>query len=165
MIEETGHSAGAGSSDHAGAHSRKSPPIIYRKVKEMKVEDVLTLARAGFSSAQIAQMASEETVNTQPPKTPEVPEAPSVPAQKSTEQDKSPKGPEAIPVSQATPVPTPQVSKTDEILKGITQELASLKQSIHTQNIQNSQQPAKESVESILASIISPTYKHSNKEE
>ena len=115
----------------------------------MKYEDVLALAKAGFSSAQIAQFAEEERQTAQAVSEVKAPEIPEVEEASAVQTAPPPIAP-----------PAPKTDPTDEILKGITQELASLKASIQTRNIQATNQPARESVESILASIISPTYTH-----
>lgn len=127
----------------------------------MEYKDVIALARAGFNSQQIAQFAEEERMDAsrnvahapapapEAPKTPEAPKAPEVPPMPAPSVNEAP----AAAINAAG-------SQTDEILKGISQELASLKQSIQNNNIKQSNQPPRESVESILASIISPTYTH-----
>lgn len=117
----------------------------------MNYEDVIALARAGFNSAQIAQFAEEERAAAKAP----------APVQKTPEETPKATAPAEVPAAPAAinAVPAP-VSQTDDILKGITQELASLKQTIQSNNIKQSNQPPRESVESILASIISPTYTH-----
>lgn len=148
MTEEIGHSAGAGSSDHGSAHPKESP---HNKDTTMKYEDVLALAKAGFTSQQIAQFAEEERMAPPAPEAPKVQEVPAAP-----EVPKAEVPPQAPP---AAPEP-PKVNPTDEILQGISQELAALKKSIQTHNLQSTSQPIRESTESILASIISPTYTH-----
>lgn len=119
----------------------------------MNYEDVIALARAGFNSAQIAQFAEEERAAAKAP-------APA-PVEKAPEETPKATAPAEVSVAPAAiNVVSAPVSQTDDILKGITQELASLKQTIQSNNIKQSNQPPRESVESILASIISPTYSH-----
>ena len=123
----------------------------------MKYEDVLALAKAGFSSQQIAQFAEEERAAaitaaeslSEAPAS-EMPQAPS----------EMPKAPEAAAAPPPIAPPAPKANPIDQILMEINQELASLKKSIQSKNLQNTNQPIRESTESILASIISPTYTH-----
>jgi hypothetical protein len=97
----------------------------------MKMEDVLALAKAGFTAAQIAALS--QATNTQPT-TPPVTQ------------------PTTPPVTQPTTPPVTQPTN-DPVLAEI-QKLAGFMQA---SNILNSnQQPPVQSTEDILASIINP---------
>ena len=120
----------------------------------MKYEDVLALAKAGFSSLQIAQFAEEERLTAV--------QSPADPTASPSEAPASemPQAPEAAAAPPPIAPPAPKANPIDQILMEITQELASLKKSIQSKNLQNTNQPIRESTEAILASIISPTYTH-----
>ena len=87
----------------------------------MKTDDILALARAGFSAMQIAALAAQ------------------------------PATPVATPV--ATPAATP--ANNDPYLTAIL----SLTSAVQANGILNSQQPAVQSTDDILASVINPTFK------
>lgn len=123
----------------------------------MNYEDIIALAKAGFNSQQIAQIAQEAD---KAPAKKEAEVAASVPEQGSPAAQVSPTPAEPAKVSDVPAVtPSAEPSKIDAVL----QELAQLKTTIQTSNIRQSNQPARDNVDDILASIIRPTYK--NKEE
>lgn len=121
----------------------------------MNYEDIIALAKAGFNSQQIAQIAQDQEavkeVKTEIPQEPQASDISPKPADAA--KTIAAKAPEVTAVT-----PSADTSKIDAVL----QELAQLKTTIQTRNIQASNQPAKESVDDILASIIRPTY---NKKE
>lgn len=131
--------------------------LLQTRNTNMKYEDVIALAKAGFTSQQIAQFAEEERTAVKAPAAPEAVSPTEAPAA-APEMPESPKSPEAPAAPQT--IPAPSVNKTDEILMGITQELASLKKAMQSKNLQSTNQPKRENTEDILASIISPTYTH-----
>ena len=136
--------------------------LLQTRNTNMKYEDVIALAKAGFTSQQIAQFAEEERHTAA--MSPAAPAAIS-PSEAPAAAPEMPEGPSEIPQAPAAPAapqtfPAPSVNKTDEILMGITQELASLKKAMQSKNLQSTNQPMRESTEAILASIISPTYTH-----
>lgn len=101
----------------------------------MKIEDLLTLCKAGFSAEQIATLTKEQKQEPEPepPKKKPEPEPP-----KKKQEPEPPKNP---PDSSA------------ELLKAIS----ALTAKIETMNIQNSHiQEQEQSVDDILASVIRP---------
>ena len=127
----------------------------------MTNDDILVLAKAGFTAQQIAALSQ---VQTQPPVVqaqspvvpPTAPVAPAAPMQ--------PTG--AMPIvaapSQQTPTggamqqtAAPAPNSTDEILKAI----GGLTTTIQSSMLQNTQQPQTPTAESILAEIINPPTK------
>lgn len=107
----------------------------------MNLNDVLALAKAGFSAEQIAAMyAAPATAPAQP-----------APAESATP---------AVPVVTAPPAPAsaPVVTAPHDAdpFAAIMREMASIKSVMQSGAILSTSQPPAESVESILASIINP---------
>lgn len=98
----------------------------------MNYEDVVALAKAGFTADQIILM--------QHPQDPK----PTEPAQPATAEPAEPAP--AEPVSAATP----------DLGKLITDGFAKLNETLVKTNLQQAQQPPQETVDDILASIINP---------
>lgn len=103
----------------------------------MKYSDIITLAQAGFTAQQIAQMAQVEAASQSEP----------APA----------------PAPQPAPAPAPQpaqatVQQTPDQLTAILAEMQTLKQTMQAQNRQNAEliPPAPQSAQDILSSIIAP---------
>lgn len=107
----------------------------------MKYSEIITLAQAGFTAQQIAQMAQVE--------------ADSQPA------------PAPAPAPQPAPAPDPQPATAPEIpqhtpapdqLSAILAEMQTLKQTMQAQNRQNAEliPPTPQSAQDILTSIIAP---------
>ena len=97
----------------------------------MKYSEIITLAQAGFTAQQIAQMAQVE-MDSQP-----------IPA------------PAPAPASQPAPEPAQQ---TPDQLTAILAEMQTLKQTMQAQNRQNAEliPPTPQSAQDILSSIIAP---------
>ena len=114
-------------------------------------EEILTLAKAGFTAQQIAALSqvgsAAPTVDTTVPTAPtgsQVTTAPAVQTQQPT-----------IPAP-AAPAPTaPQGATADDILKAIS----GLSAQVTTGLIQSTPQPTPATAESILAEIINPPQK------
>lgn len=104
----------------------------------MKYSEIITLAQAGFTAQQIAQMAQVEAVS-QPMPAP-VPQPAPAPA-----------------ITQPTPVPA-TVQQTPDQLTAILAEMQTLKQTMQAQNRQNAEliPPTPQSAQDILSSIIAP---------
>ena len=131
-------------------------------------EEILTLAKAGFTAQQIAALnmvgSAAPTVNTS------VPTAPtgSVPASAPAVQTQQPTTPVAAPTPApvaaptpapvAAPTPAPQGATADDILKAIS----GLSAQVTTGLIQSTPQPTPATAESILAEIINPPQKQTN---
>ena len=123
-------------------------------------EDILTLAKAGFTAQQIAALSVvgtvAPTVNTSAPTAPVEQVAPTAPAP-ITPQPTTP-----APVAPAAaPAPTtaaPQGATADDILKAIS----GLSAQVTTGLIQTTPQPTPATAESILAEIINPPQKTTN---
>lgn len=104
----------------------------------MKYSEIITLAQAGFTAQQIAQMAQVEAAY-QPTPAP-VPQPAPAPA-----------------ITQPTPVPA-TVQQTPDQLTAILSEMQTLKQTMQAQNRQNAEliPPTPQSAQDILSSIIAP---------
>lgn len=104
----------------------------------MKYSEIITLAQAGFTAQQIAQMAQVEAAS-QPTPAP-VPQPAPAPA-----------------ITQPTPVPA-TVQQTPDQLTAILAEMQTLKQTMQAQNRQNAEliPPTPQSAQDILSSIIAP---------
>ena len=123
-------------------------------------EEILTLAKAGFTAQQIAALnmvgSAPATVDTSVPTAPVGQVAPTAPAP-ITPQPTTP-----APVTPAAaPAPTtaaPQGATADDILKAIS----GLSAQVTTGLIQTTPQPSPATAESILAEIINPPQKTTN---
>lgn len=102
----------------------------------MDYNDILALAKAGFNSQQIALLAEQ------------------APEPKPVE-----KTPEPKPVQEKKEEPVNN-DDTKNGIDNIMKEVQSLHKIIQNNNIVNSNQPPKDNVDDILASIINPTYQH-----
>lgn len=102
----------------------------------MKYSEIITLAQAGFTAQQIAQMAQVEAAS-QPIPAPAPQPAPAI--------------------TQPTPVPA-TVQQTPDQLTAILAEMQTLKQTMQAQNRQNAEliPPTPQSAQDILSSIIAP---------
>ena len=110
----------------------------------MDVNDILALAKAGFTADQITMM-----LQAAPAVTP-APEPAPEPARTPT--------PEPAPEPAPTPAPEPDDSLR-AALADVTKELQDLRRSAVLGNILGSQQPPEQSVDDILAEIINPPMK------
>lgn len=119
-------------------------------------EEILTLAKAGFTAQQIAALnmvgSAAPTVDTMAPTAPTGSQAPTVDAP----QIQQPTTP--APVAAPTPAPAPQGATADDILKAIS----GLSAQVTTGLIQTTPQPTPATAESILAEIINPPQKTTN---
>lgn len=104
----------------------------------MKYSEIITLAQAGFTAQQIAQMAQVEAAS-QPAPAPAPQPAP------------------APAITQPAPVPA-TVQQTPDQLTAILAEMQTLKQTMQAQNRQNAEliPPTPQSAQDILSSIIAP---------
>lgn len=111
----------------------------------MTVKDLVALANAGFSAAQIAAINTAMSAEAQAPaQTP-----PPATAQTATPAQTPP----TSPAQTTTPAPAPD--QTAEILK----QLGIISGQISAANIGNTQQPAQQTADDILAAIIAPPAK------
>ena len=119
-------------------------------------EEILTLAKAGFTAQQIAALnmvgSAAPTVDTTVPTAPTGSQAPTVTAP----QIQQPTTP--APVAAPAPTPAPQGATADDILKAIS----GLSAQVTTGLIQTTPQPTPATAESILAEIINPPQKTTN---
>lgn len=106
----------------------------------MNYEDVVALAKAGFTADQIILM--------QHPQDPK----PAEPAQPASAEPAQPAS--AEPAQPAPAEPAPAV--TPDLGKLITDGFAKLNETLVKTNLQQAQQPPQETVDDILASIINP---------
>lgn len=100
----------------------------------MKYSEIITLAQAGFTAQQIAQMAQVEAVS------------------------QSASTPAPAPQPALTPATTQPVQQTPDQLTAILAEMQTLKQTMQAQNRQNAEliPPTPQSAQDILSSIIAP---------
>lgn len=116
----------------------------------MKYSEIITLAQAGFTAQQIAQMAQAEYAP--------VPQEPSGLAAILAEMQKLvPAASQPAPEPDPQPVPVP-AQQTPDQLSAILAEMQTLKQTMQAQNRQNAEliPPAPQSAQDILTSIIAP---------
>lgn len=122
-------------------------------------EEILTLAKAGFTAQQIAALnmvgSAPATVDTSVPTAPTGSQAPTVTAPQ-IQQPTTP-APAAAPAPAPT-APAPQGATADDILKAIS----GLSAQVTTGLIQSTPQPTPATAESILAEIINPPQKQTN---
>ena len=115
----------------------------------MNYEDIIMLVKAGYTRDQIAAMqAPAQTAPAEPEQA-----APAEPAQA------APAEPPAQP-TQADPEP-PKPQGIEDLSQMLAAEFAKLNDAIVKANLQQAQQPPRESVDDILASIINPPQKQS----
>lgn len=99
----------------------------------MELSDVIALAKAGFTAEQIGQLMK---ANTNPPE----------PAPEPV--------PEPVPAPVPAPAPTPAPAPIPD--DNVSQKIDFLTQLIQNSNVINSNQPKPETVDDIIANIISP---------
>ncbi len=106
----------------------------------MKYSEIITLAQAGFTAQQIAQMAQVEAASQSVPAPAQAPQPAPAPA-----------------ITQPAPVPA-TVQQTPDQLTAILAEMQTLKQTMQAQNRQNAEliPPTSQSAQDILSSIIAP---------
>lgn len=105
----------------------------------MNVNDILTLAKAGFSAAQITALATAVTPAPAPAPAP-APTPTPTPA------------PAPAPAPVTTPTPTPNNADLTEVLN----QLGVMQTAMQSMALNGAQQPKPESTDDILASIINP---------
>lgn len=107
----------------------------------MKYSEIITLAQAGFTAQQIAQMAQVEAAT----------QSASAPAA-------APQPAPAPAITQPTPAPATAPQQTPDHLTAILAEMQTLKQTMQAQNRQNAEliPPTPQSAQDILSSIIAP---------
>ena len=137
----------------------------------MKYSDIITLAQAGFTAQQIAQMAQVEAAPV-PQEPAPVPQEPRGLAAILTEmQTLVPATSQPAPAPQPSPAPDPQPSPAPapapapDQLTAILAEMQTLKQTMQAQNRQNAEliPPTPQSAQDILSSIIAPPKKNGEK--
>ena len=109
----------------------------------MTYEDIVTLAKAGFSAEQIARLSAVQ--NTAQPTPPAVPPVPTPPA---------------VPPVPTPPVPTPPVPGQNPIPANspdyILQAINNVNDTMRQMQINMTNQPKVETTDDIIASIINP---------
>lgn len=106
----------------------------------MNYEDVVALAKAGFTADQIILMQHPQDPN------------PAEPAQPDSVEPAQPASAEPAQPASAEPVP----AAAPDLGKLITDGFAKLNETLVKTNLQQAQQPPQETVDDILASIINP---------
>lgn len=123
-------------------------------------EDILTLAKAGFTAQQIAALnmvgSAAPTVDTTVPAAPTGSVPPAAPA--TTAPQPTTPAPVAPAAAPAPTTAAPQGATADDILKAIS----GLSAQVTTGLIQTTPQPTPATAESILAEIINPPQKTTN---
>lgn len=115
----------------------------------MNVNDVLTLAKAGFTAAQITAMATAVTPAPAPAPAPAPTPAPApapVPAPTPT----------PAPAPAPAPTPTPTATPNNSDLTAVLNQLGVMQTAMQSMALNGAQQPKPESTDDILASIINP---------
>lgn len=108
----------------------------------MTYEDIVTLAKAGFTAEQIARLSAvQNTAQPTPPAVPPVPTPPAVPP--------VPTPPAVPPVQGQNPIPA---NSPDYILQAINNVNDTMRQ----MQINMTNQPKPETTDDIIASIINP---------
>ena len=115
-------------------------------------EEILTLAKAGFTAQQIAALNMVGNAAPAAPTTPQA--APDVAAPTPAPVA----APAPVPAPAPAPAPAPQGATADDILKAIS----GLSAQVTTGLIQSTPQPTPATAESILAEIINPPQKTTN---
>lgn len=108
----------------------------------MTRDDILALARAGFSRAEIAAFAQAAPV---------APPAPAAPA--------TPAAPAAPPALAAPPAPAAPAAAAAPEINTLLQRLGVLTDTLQSSALLQTQQPAPETADDILARIIAPPIK------
>lgn len=123
----------------------------------MKYSEIITLAQAGFTAQQIAQMARVEEVPQEPASVVQEPRG--LAAILAEMQSLVPAAvTQPTPAStQSTPAPATEQQTSDQ-LTAILAEMQTLKQTMQAQNRQNAEliPPTPQSAQDILSSIIAP---------
>ena len=116
----------------------------------MKYSDIITLAQAGFTAQQIAQMAQVEAAVPQEPR--------GLAAILAEMQTLVPPTSQPAPAPDPQPVPAPDPKPAPDQLTAILAEMQTLKQTMQAQNRQNAEliPPTPQSAQDILTSIIAP---------
>lgn len=108
----------------------------------LKPSDILALSKAGYNSAQIALIAQGIQAEAAAPAQAEKPDPAPAPAPTQQAAEPAP-----APTQQAAPAPS---------YDGIMAELQKISGAMFAGNIANSQQPAEQTPEDIIAAIIRP---------
>ncbi|MBQ8426473.1 MAG: hypothetical protein IJX16_07475 [Clostridia bacterium] len=104
----------------------------------MTINDILTLARAGFTAEQIARMNTPTPTPATAPATAPTPTPATAPTP----------APATAPTPATAPAPTPA--------NDVAAQIAALTAAIQANGILNSNQPKQETAEDILANILDP---------
>lgn len=113
----------------------------------LKPSDILALSKAGYNSAQIALIAQGIQAEAAAPAPAEKPDPAPAPAPAPTPTPTPTPAPAPAPAEKPDPAPT---------FDGIMAELQKISGAMFAGNIANSQQPAQQTPEDIIAAIIRP---------
>ena len=122
----------------------------------MNYEDIILLVKAGYTRDQIAAMQAPPAP-AEPPVPPAPADPPAPPAPADPPAQPAPAEPPAPPAP-AEPDP-PKPRGLEDLSQMLGAEFAKLNDAIVKANLQQAQQPPRESVDDILASIINPPQK------
>ena len=119
----------------------------------MKLEDVMSLVKAGYTKEEIAKM--EEPRTTLPAPAPEPPKEP-----KPTPAPAPAPAPAPVPTPAPTPKPAPPPPTMAELMQSIAKLTSAVQANAIAQSvIPGGANPQTPTAESMLAEIIRPTYK------
>lgn len=133
-------------------YSLQLPSNQMKGIKKMNIDDILQLAKAGFTKDEIMQLASSFTGKTNDPQ--DQAEAEEKPIERKPEPQPSPE-----PVKTPEPELGPVEPKEDKRIDDILAKLQVVSDKIQQNAILGTRQPERESTDDILAKIINPTYK------
>lgn len=121
----------------------------------MKLEDILTLVKAGYTREEIAKLETPEA----PAATATLPETPETPKPAEAQPTPPAKAPEKTPKPAAAPeTPKPEATSNDQVLGAIN----ALTAAIQKMNVQNASIPGggeEQTPEDMIANIINPPMK------
>lgn len=119
----------------------------------MTIEDILTLARAGYSSAQINALYSAQVAQPQPQQA-----APAIPqqVQPPVQVPAAEAAPSPVAVPAQVPAPMPSPVPAGATLDDVMRSIAGLTTAVQANAILGAQQPAQPTVNDVLAQIIAP---------
>ena len=117
----------------------------------MTIEDILTLARAGYSSAQINTLYSAQVAQPQQA-APAIPQQVQPPVQVPAAEA----APSPVAVPAQVPAPMPSPVPAGATLDDVMRSIAGLTTAVQANALLGAQQPAQPTVNDVLAQIIAP---------
>lgn len=115
----------------------------------MTIEDILTLARAGYSSAQINALYSAQVAQPQQA-------APAIPQQPPVQVTAPEAAPSPVVAPAQVPAPMPAPVQAGATLDDVMRSIAGLTTAVQANALLGAQQPQQPTVNDVLAQIIAP---------